>query len=89
MKMHSVAKHSASVVNFVYYLLTTTHGLDEEAEAIKASLPEDTILLEVHPGAQLLTPPPPIMQTETNWPLLTVSKGFFEGRPSFVIRTSC
>ena len=24
-------------------------------------------------------PPPPIMQTETNWPLLTVSKGFFEG----------
>jgi coatomer protein complex subunit alpha (xenin) len=31
------------------------------------------------PGAQLLMPPPPIMQTETNWPLLTVSKGFFEG----------
>jgi hypothetical protein len=59
--------------------------LDEEAEAIKASLPEDTILPKVHPGAQLLTPPPPIMQTETNWPLLTVSKGFFEGRPSFII----
>ena len=31
------------------------------------------------PGSQLLMPPIPILQTETNWPLLTVSKGFFEG----------
>lgn len=61
------------------YLTATTHGLDEEAESIKASLPEDTKLPEVLPGASLLMPPPPIMQTETNWPLLTVSKGFFEG----------
>ena len=37
------------------------------------------MLPEVLPGAQLLKPPPPIMQTEANWPLLTVSKGFFEG----------
>ena len=36
-------------------------------------------LPEVHPNAKLLRPPPPIMQTEANWPLLTVSKGFFEG----------
>ena len=36
-------------------------------------------LPEVHPDAKLLQPPPPIMQTEANWPLLTVSKGFFEG----------
>ena len=42
-------------------------------------MPEDTILPQVKPGAQLLKPPPPIMQTEANWPLLTVSKGFFEG----------
>ena len=31
------------------------------------------------PNATLLKPPPPICQTESNWPLLTVSKGFFEG----------
>lgn len=53
--------------------------MEEEASAIKESLPEDVQLPEVAPGAQLLTPPAPIMQTETNWPLLTVSKGFFEG----------
>lgn len=27
----------------------------------------------------LLQPPPPIFQSEENWPLLTISKGFFEG----------
>lgn len=31
------------------------------------------------PGARLLRPPAPIMLTESNWPLLTVSKGFFDG----------
>ncbi len=56
-----------------------THGLDEEAEAIKEELPEDAQLPQVMPGASLLKPPVPITQTETNWPLLTVSKGFFEG----------
>lgn len=61
------------------YLTAQTHGLDEEAAAVKATLPEDAVLPEVLPGAQLLKPPPPIMQTEANWPLLTVSKGFFEG----------
>lgn len=34
---------------------------------------------EVDPNAQLLQPPPPINPLDTNWPLLTVSKGFFEG----------
>merc|ERR1711936_1049688 len=58
------------------FLTAKTHGLQEEAEKIKATLPEDTILPQVKPGAQLLKPPPPIMQTEANWPLLTVSKGF-------------
>merc|ERR1719412_2588584 len=61
------------------YLTAQTHGLEEEAEAVKATLPEDTVLPQVKAGAQLLKPPPPIMQTEANWPLLTVSKGFFEG----------
>lgn len=61
------------------YLTAKTHGLDEEAESIKETLDDQSPLPEVMPGAQLLQPPPPIMQTETNWPLLTVSKGFFEG----------
>lgn len=30
-------------------------------------------------GAMYLRPPVPIQQAENNWPLLTVSKGFFEG----------
>lgn len=34
---------------------------------------------EIDPDAQLLQPPPPINPLDTNWPLLTVSKGFFEG----------
>ncbi len=34
---------------------------------------------EVDPNAQLLQPPPPINPLDTNWPLLTVSKGFFDG----------
>ena len=37
------------------------------------------LLPKILSGAQLLLPPPPILQTESNWPLLTVSKGFFEG----------
>merc|ERR1719245_492868 len=41
------------------YLTAQTHGLEEEAEAVKATLPEDTILPQVKPGAQLLKPPPP------------------------------
>jgi coatomer protein complex subunit alpha (xenin) len=60
-------------------LTAATHGLDEEAEAIKESLEEGTRLPDVMENAQLLRPPPPILQSETNWPLLTVSKGFFEG----------
>lgn len=33
----------------------------------------------VNPSATFLQPPPPIAQAESNWPLLTVSKGFFDG----------
>eukprot|EP00731_Ephydatia_muelleri_P009629 Em0005g215a len=57
------------------YLTATTHGLDQEAE-----------LPEVHPQAKLLQPPPPILYLETNWPLLTVSKGYFDG--SIATKTS-
>lgn len=62
------------------YLLAATHNLEEEAESIKADmdLTKDQ-LPSVSSDAVLLKPPVPIMQAETNWPLLTVSKGFFEG----------
>lgn len=33
----------------------------------------------MYPGAQLLLPPVPASQQESNWPLLSTSKGFFEG----------
>ena len=62
-----------------------THGLEEDAskiqEAYEAQGDDDKRppLPEVMPNAKLLKPPPPICQTESNWPLLTVSKGFFEG----------
>ncbi|KAM7379705.1 hypothetical protein PAMP_005239 [Pampus punctatissimus] len=62
------------------YLTAATHGLDEEAEALKETFdPEKETVPEVDPNAQLLQPPPPINPLDTNWPLLTVSKGFFEG----------
>ena len=33
----------------------------------------------MNPNAELICPPCPISQQESNWPLLAVSKGFFEG----------
>ncbi|ELT95580.1 hypothetical protein CAPTEDRAFT_156336 [Capitella teleta] len=62
------------------YLTAATHGLEEEAEALKATFdPEKETLPQVNPEATLLQPPAPIMQQESNWPLLTVSKSIFEG----------
>jgi len=61
------------------YLTAQTHGLTEEAEKIKNNVDtEKTPLPSPAPGAQLLQPPPPIAQSEQNWPLLTVSRGFFD-----------
>uniref|UniRef100_A0A646QF04 Coatomer subunit alpha n=1 Tax=Hemiscolopendra marginata TaxID=943146 RepID=A0A646QF04_9MYRI len=62
------------------YLTAATHNVTEEAEALKSTLDPDKIdRLIIDPDAKLLQPLPPAMQCETNWPLLTVSKGFFEG----------
>ncbi|XP_032833195.1 coatomer subunit alpha [Petromyzon marinus] len=62
------------------YLTAATHGLDEEADGLKAQFDlEKETLPEVNADAVLLQPPPPVMPLDTNWPLLTVSKGFFEG----------
>jgi coatomer protein complex subunit alpha (xenin) len=62
------------------YLTAATHGLEEEAEALQETFdPEKELLPQVNPQASLLLPPVPIMQQESNWPLLTVSKSIFEG----------
>ena len=56
------------------YVTAATHGLVEDAERLAGGLEEVPAL---DPAAQLLLPPQPILR-EDNWPLLTVSKGFFE-----------
>ncbi|KAH9509800.1 hypothetical protein Btru_045233 [Bulinus truncatus] len=61
------------------YLTAATHGLDEEAEELKSTFGEGERIPDLYPNASLLQPPVPITQQESNWPLLTVSKGFFEG----------
>lgn len=61
------------------YLTAATHGLSEEAERIKEGVDtEQQPLPAPAAGARLLQPPPPIAQSEQNWPLLTVSRGFFD-----------
>ena len=65
--------------NSLAYLTAMTHGLTEEAEKVKETVDtEKTPLPSAAPGARLLQPPPPIAQSEQNWPLLTVSRGFFD-----------
>ncbi|VEN35072.1 unnamed protein product [Callosobruchus maculatus] len=59
------------------YLTAVTHGMTETAEQIKEAC-GDKQLPEADPGAKFLKPPPPVQQAESNWPLLTVSRSFFE-----------
>jgi coatomer protein complex subunit alpha (xenin) len=62
------------------YLTATTHGLDAESERLSKLFDLSKEKLPVpDPNANLFQPPVPIAQQESNWPLLTVSKGFFEG----------
>ncbi|GFO24200.1 coatomer subunit alpha [Plakobranchus ocellatus] len=61
------------------YLTAATHGLEDEAEELKETFGEGERVPDLYPNASLLQPPVPITQQESNWPLLTVSKGFFEG----------
>ena len=61
------------------YLTAATHGLTEEAQELEENFGEEEKKPDLYPGAKLLQPPPPISMQESNWPLLTVSKGFFEG----------
>jgi len=52
----------------------------DEAEQLESMFDgEKEQLPEINPNAILLQPPVPIMQQESNWPLLTVTKSIFEG----------
>lgn len=53
-------------------MAATTHGIKEEAVALAEQC--GPILPRVNPKAVYLKLPLPVMQAETNWPLLTVSK---------------
>lgn len=55
------------------YLTAETHGMEEDAKALKSVL-GDKILPVVNPNAKFLRPSPPVQQAESNWPLLTVSR---------------
>ncbi|KAF7993085.1 hypothetical protein HCN44_005866 [Aphidius gifuensis] len=54
------------------------HGIANEEDEIQANLIGDEFK-DLENGAIYLRPPVPVQQAENNWPLLTVSKGFFEG----------
>jgi coatomer subunit alpha len=61
------------------YVTAATYGLEEDAQRLADVLTEAGVdpLPALESGGELLAPPPPILR-EANWPLLTVSKGFFE-----------
>ena len=62
-------------------MTAATHGLDDVAQRLREeALPAELVAeldAGLEPDAALLLPPAPILR-EDNWPLLTVSKGFFE-----------
>ena len=61
------------------YLTAKTHGMTEDADRLEAMLTESGVAVPAVDGSgELLLPPTPILR-EDNWPLLTVTKGFFEG----------
>ncbi len=59
------------------YLTAATHGLAEEAERLREGLGDAAPAPPAPGAATLLLPPSPVL-SGGNWPLLTVSKGFFE-----------
>lgn len=62
------------------YLTAATHGLDEQSSALQEIITQEgNVLPEINPNATLLNPPVPIQHVESNWPLLSISRGFFEG----------
>ncbi|XP_017770594.1 PREDICTED: coatomer subunit alpha [Nicrophorus vespilloides] len=58
--------------------LTSLANLTAKTHGLPDMVTEEGEVREVTPGAKFLRPPPPVQQAESNWPLLTVSRGFFE-----------
>lgn len=59
-------------------MTAATNGLEEEATSLSESFGENERIPDLYPNASLLQPPVPITQQESNWPLLTMTKGIFE-----------
>ncbi len=74
------APHLSAGQGALAFVTAATHGLEDEMARIEEAL-QPELAAELKAGlqsdAQLLIPPVPILK-EDNWPLLTVSKGFFE-----------
>ncbi|CAG4993493.1 unnamed protein product [Colias eurytheme] len=61
------------------YLTAINHKQLEEAEQLKAALEAAGLPIpESNPNAVFLRPPLPVQRAQSNWPLLAVSKSFFE-----------
>ncbi|XP_068625550.1 coatomer subunit alpha isoform X1 [Battus philenor] len=61
------------------YLTAINHKQLEEAEPLKAALEAAGLPIpEPNPDAVVLRPPLPVLRAQPNWPLLAVSKSFFE-----------
>ena len=61
------------------YVCAATHGLEADAQRLAGVLQEQgKTLPPVSTRAALMQPPAPLVRDD-NWPLLTVSKGFFDG----------
>jgi coatomer protein complex subunit alpha (xenin) len=64
------------------YLTAVTHGLNEQAQTIAAALrAEDDHLPSATPDSRVLIPPEATCDDQGNWPLLTISRGFFDNAP--------
>ncbi|CAB3227725.1 unnamed protein product [Arctia plantaginis] len=61
------------------YLTAINHKQIEEAEQLKTMLEAAELPIpEANPEAELIRPPLPVHTAQPNWPLLAVSKSFFE-----------
>jgi len=57
------------------YWSAVNHGLTEEADQLRELMDEEQLQnLKPIPNAKLLTPPPPLILLDENWPLLTVTR---------------
>ena len=61
------------------YLAAQTYGFDDITERLHQHFEEGEAVPESSPDAVFFRPAPPLQKLEENWPLLTVSKTFFEG----------